>query len=156
MCLITFLHGPNASIFTATELLSAILKQLQCWTFAKFGSFLGLVQLGESSRAHIISGGAESWNEPNQKQFTDCYSPVLSTLFFIFKESYYDSSDEILSVEVFNILPTTILWSQLTLRAFRIMDDDSNKKLDMNEFKKGISDYGLVLEDGVSASYFNF
>lgn len=30
------------------------------------------------------------------------------------------------------------------------MDDDSNKKLDMNEFKKGISDYGLVLEDGVS------
>ncbi|KAL5253981.1 hypothetical protein ACHWQZ_G013670 [Mnemiopsis leidyi] len=33
-------------------------------------------------------------------------------------------------------------------RAFRIMDDDSNKKLDMSEFKKGISDYGLVLEDG--------
>ena len=29
------------------------------------------------------------------------------------------------------------------------MDDDSNKKLDMSEFKKGISDYGLVLEDVV-------
>ncbi|XP_063681109.1 calcyphosin-like protein isoform X2 [Bolinopsis microptera] len=32
-------------------------------------------------------------------------------------------------------------------RAFRIMDDDSNKRLDMSEFKKGISDYGLVLEN---------
>ena len=26
----------------------------------------------------------------------------------------------------------------------------------MNEFRKGISDYGLVLEDGVSATDFNF
>ena len=34
-------------------------------------------------------------------------------------------------------------------RAFRIMDDDSNKKLDMYEFKKGISDYGLILEEVV-------
>jgi len=32
-------------------------------------------------------------------------------------------------------------------RAFRIMDDDGNKKLDLNEFRKGISDYGLVLEE---------
>ena len=30
------------------------------------------------------------------------------------------------------------------------MDDDSNKRLDMGEFKKGISDYGLVLENEVS------
>ena len=29
------------------------------------------------------------------------------------------------------------------------MDDDGNKKLDLNEFRKGISDYGLVLEDEV-------
>lgn len=34
------------------------------------------------------------------------------------------------------------------------MDDDSNKKLDMSEFKKGISDYGLVLEDGVSKTFY--
>ncbi|KAL5253979.1 hypothetical protein ACHWQZ_G013670 [Mnemiopsis leidyi] len=40
-------------------------------------------------------------------------------------------------------------------RAFRIMDDDSNKKLDMSEFKKGISDYGLVLEDGEIGDLFN-
>lgn len=32
-------------------------------------------------------------------------------------------------------------------RAFRIMDDDSNKRLDMGEFKEGITDYGLVLEN---------
>ena len=30
------------------------------------------------------------------------------------------------------------------------MDDDSNKKLDIKEFRKGLSDYGLVLEDHVS------
>ncbi|KAI6652089.1 Calcyphosin-like protein [Oopsacas minuta] len=32
-------------------------------------------------------------------------------------------------------------------RAFRIMDDDGNRKLDYNEFKKGCYDYGLSLED---------
>jgi Ca2+-binding EF-hand superfamily protein len=28
---------------------------------------------------------------------------------------------------------------------FRILDDDSNRKLNMDEFKKGISEYGLNL-----------
>lgn len=28
-------------------------------------------------------------------------------------------------------------------RLFKIIDDDGNKKLDYNEFKKGISEYGL-------------
>ena len=32
-------------------------------------------------------------------------------------------------------------------RAFRIMDDDGNRKLDYSEFKKGCYDYGLNLED---------
>ncbi|XP_065905567.1 calcyphosin-like protein [Dysidea avara] len=32
-------------------------------------------------------------------------------------------------------------------RIFRIMDDDGSKKLDYDEFKKGIHDYGLVMED---------
>jgi Ca2+-binding EF-hand superfamily protein len=31
-------------------------------------------------------------------------------------------------------------------RTFKIIDDDGNKSLDLNEFKKGIRDYGLVLE----------
>ena len=34
-------------------------------------------------------------------------------------------------------------------RVFRIMDDDGNKKLDYNEFQKGIFDYGLNLEPEV-------
>ena len=38
---------------------------------------------------------------------------------------------------------------ELCFRAFRIMDDDGNRKLDKYEFKKGLSDYGLVLEDEV-------
>ena len=37
-------------------------------------------------------------------------------------------------------------------RVFRIMDDDGSKKLDFEEFKKGIHDYGLLLEDAVSSS----
>jgi len=40
-------------------------------------------------------------------------------------------------------------------RAFRIMDDDSNRKLDKYEFKKGLSDYGLVLEDEEITNLFN-
>ena len=35
-------------------------------------------------------------------------------------------------------------------RVFRIMDDDGSKKLDFEEFKKGIHDYGLLMEDAVS------
>lgn len=31
-------------------------------------------------------------------------------------------------------------------RAFRIFDDDGSKTLDMNEFTKGLHDYGVVLE----------
>lgn len=30
------------------------------------------------------------------------------------------------------------------------MDDDGSKKLDFDEFKKGIHDYGLLMEDSVS------
>ena len=37
-------------------------------------------------------------------------------------------------------------------RVFRIMDDDGSKKLDFEEFKKGIHDYGLLMEDAVSSS----
>ena len=36
-----------------------------------------------------------------------------------------------------------------TYRIFRVMDDDGSKKLDYDEFKKGIHDYGLVMEDPV-------
>lgn len=39
-----------------------------------------------------------------------------------------------------------IMWS----RIFRIMDDDGSKKLDYQEFKKGVHDYGLVVDDDVS------
>ena len=35
-------------------------------------------------------------------------------------------------------------------RVFRIMDDDGSKRLDFDEFKKGIHDYGLVMEEPVS------
>lgn len=35
-------------------------------------------------------------------------------------------------------------------RVFRIMDDDGSKKLDFDEFKKGIHDYGLVMDEPVS------
>ncbi|XP_065070277.1 calcyphosin-like protein isoform X2 [Rhopilema esculentum] len=31
-------------------------------------------------------------------------------------------------------------------RVFRIMDDDGNRRLDLNEFKKGLREYGLILE----------
>lgn len=34
-------------------------------------------------------------------------------------------------------------------RVFRIMDDDKNRTLDFNEFKKGMRDYGLHLEPKV-------
>jgi len=37
----------------------------------------------------------------------------------------------------------------LFFRVFRIMDDDQNRTLDFNEFKKGIRDYGLYLEPKV-------
>eukprot|EP00794_Sanderia_malayensis_P008018 gene8018-8877_t len=31
-------------------------------------------------------------------------------------------------------------------RVFKIMDDDANRQLDFGEFKKGLRDYGLILE----------
>ena len=34
-------------------------------------------------------------------------------------------------------------------RVFRIMDDDGSKSLDLDEFKKGIHDYGVSVEAGV-------
>ena len=34
------------------------------------------------------------------------------------------------------------------------MDDDENRTLDFNEFKKGIREYGLHLEPKVSLTYF--
>ena len=34
-------------------------------------------------------------------------------------------------------------------RVFRIMDDDGSRALDFNEFKKGVRDYGLILEPKV-------
>ena len=34
-------------------------------------------------------------------------------------------------------------------RVFRIMDDDQNRSLDFNEFKKGMKEYGLYLEPKV-------
>lgn len=39
-------------------------------------------------------------------------------------------------------------------RTFRIMDDDESKSLDFKEFKKGIHDYGLLMEDGVIKQLF--
>ena len=38
-------------------------------------------------------------------------------------------------------------------RVFRIMDDDANRTLDFNEFKKGIREYGLHLEPKVSLQF---
>ena len=35
-------------------------------------------------------------------------------------------------------------------RVFRIMDDDGSKSLDLEEFKKGLHDYGLSVEPAVS------
>ena len=39
-------------------------------------------------------------------------------------------------------------------RIFRIMDDDGSKNLDYAEFKKGIRDYGVSLEEDVSFNDF--
>lgn len=36
-------------------------------------------------------------------------------------------------------------------RIFRIMDDDGSKNLDYQEFKKGLHDYGLSIDESVSA-----
>ena len=40
-------------------------------------------------------------------------------------------------------------------RAFRIIDDDGNRSLDMSEFKKGCKDYGLDLSVSDVQSVFN-
>jgi len=39
-------------------------------------------------------------------------------------------------------------------RTFRIMDDDSDLSLNIKEFKKGIHDYGLIMEDNVMENLF--
>ncbi|KAK3747591.1 hypothetical protein QZH41_015827 [Actinostola sp. cb2023] len=40
-------------------------------------------------------------------------------------------------------------------RVFRIMDDDGNRSLDFSEFKKGLRDYGLILEPKEVKSIFS-
>ena len=39
--------------------------------------------------------------------------------------------------------------SVLSLRTFRIMDDDGSKSLSYDEFKKGVRDYGVGLTESV-------
>lgn len=39
-------------------------------------------------------------------------------------------------------------------RAFRIMDDDGNKRLDKKEFKKGLHDFGLDISNNVADQIF--
>ncbi|XP_072032233.1 calcyphosin-like protein [Amphiura filiformis] len=39
-------------------------------------------------------------------------------------------------------------------RVFRIMDDDGNRSLDFREFKKGLQDYGVELENGEEKEVF--
>lgn len=38
---------------------------------------------------------------------------------------------------------------------FKIMDDDSGRSLDFKEFKKGIHDYGCIMEDAEIQTLFN-
>ncbi|XP_064605115.1 calcyphosin-like protein isoform X1 [Liolophura sinensis] len=40
-------------------------------------------------------------------------------------------------------------------RAFKIMDDDENRSLDIKEFKKAVSDYGVIMEDEDMQELFN-
>ncbi|XP_052274406.1 calcyphosin-like protein isoform X3 [Dreissena polymorpha] len=40
-------------------------------------------------------------------------------------------------------------------RTFKIMDDDENKALDLKEFKKGIHDYGILMEDTIIKQLFD-
>ena len=44
----------------------------------------------------------------------------------------------------------------LFFRVFKIMDDDQNRTLDFNEFKKGIRDYGLYLEPKVICRHVSY
>lgn len=39
-------------------------------------------------------------------------------------------------------------------RTFRIMDDDESRTLDFKEFKKGIHDYGILMEDSTIKELF--
>jgi len=42
----------------------------------------------------------------------------------------------------------------ITYRTFRIMDDDGNRSLNLAEFRKGIRDYGVVLDTTKSQELF--
>ena len=43
----------------------------------------------------------------------------------------------------------TYMYCVCVCRLFRIMDDDGSKSLDFSEFKKGIHDYGINMDDEV-------
>ena len=45
------------------------------------------------------------------------------------------------------------VFSTTPARVFRIMDDDGSKSLDFDEFKKGLRDYGLSIEESVSGAW---
>ena len=51
---------------------------------------------------------------------------------------------------IFFMVHQLVQFSVDHFRVFKIMDDDGNRKLDFNEFKKGLRDYGLILEPKVS------
>ena len=41
-------------------------------------------------------------------------------------------------------------------RIFRIMDDDGSKTLNMEEFKKGLKDYGVTVSEAVRGFFTSF
>ena len=41
-------------------------------------------------------------------------------------------------------------------RIFRIMDDDGSKTLNMEEFKKGLKDYGVTVSEAVRVFFTSF
>lgn len=47
-----------------------------------------------------------------------------------------------------------LIWLVFRCRAFRIMDDDGNRRLDKKEFKKGLHDFGLDIPNDVAEQIF--